>query len=336
MSPIKVGIIGAGQIVENVHLPVLLSTKDVFVGWITDANLKKARSVAKAYGVKYYEFPENLSSLPEADIILLAIPFGAREPYYAALKERKIALYVEKPFSRSVEQHKKICSWFPDYRLAVGFQRRSWGPTLFVKRVVEDKLFGELLQVRYGFGGTGIIVGGRYSADSRLAGGGILMESGIHGIDAVLFCTDALSVDIKSASMIMDSGFDLHTEAAMVVTAKTNSCFEYQVTISSLSETINRIEFYFKDVVMWYSLFSEGLINIKPLNGNKTYTLSAGDPMYPVTAYQTFHEHWTRFLNGLRDGCSNWTSASQTLLTTEVIEKLYQSSSGLVQPSETR
>src|SRR5258708_6042613 len=120
MAIFSVGIIGAGSIVTSFHLPVLLAMQQVRVEWITDIDAKMAGSVAKAFGVPPLAMPDPLAEIPRTDIVVLAIPYGARPPYYEALRGRGTAIYVEKPIARTAAEHLELCSWFADYQLASG------------------------------------------------------------------------------------------------------------------------------------------------------------------------------------------------------------------------
>lgn len=323
-SPISVGIVGAGQIVSDVHVPILLSLPNVSLEWIADSDWQKAKSVARAYKLNYCTPRDNLKNLAKADIILLAIPYGARDPYYEILRERQCAIYVEKPFANSLAYHKKISAGFFDYQLGVGFQRRSWGPTLLIKQLIDSNLFGPLRSVQYGFGGPGIVTSGRYSTNLQLAGGGILFETGVHGIDALLFVTGAIASNINRVKMVMDEGFDLHTEAELELTTKRAENIACHITVSCLQETIERTEFTFDQAVVSYSLFSEGQVTVKPLGGGGSYLITTAKPLSPSTPFQTFAEHWSKFIHGVHTQQANWTSAAQTTLTTAVVEKLYE------------
>jgi predicted dehydrogenase len=326
---VSIGIVGAGEIVTSVHLPVLKNLQGASVVWITDADRGKARSLAKCYQTPICELPDDLTQLPAADVVLLAIPFGAREPYYSALRERGCALYVEKPFSKNVQHHEMLCSWFPSHKLACGFHRRSWGPTLQIRDAVNTDLFGELRAINYGFGGPGVVVGGKYNADLNLAGGGILFETAVHGIDALLFCSSGSEVSFDRVSMISDDGFDLHTNAEFIIRTRRGQRIDCQMTVSCLEETSQQLEFFFDRAVVSYSLFGEGTISIRPVNGRGYFTMFGGSPL---TTYQTVYNHWNRFLDDMRAGKAGWTSASQSLLTTAVLERLYDLSDQSVVP----
>lgn len=320
---LTVGIIGAGDIVTTIHLPVLLAMEEISVAWVADVNSGRAKSAARAYGVNHANLPKRLTDLPYTDIVLLAVPYGVREPYYCALRERPSALYVEKPFSRTIEEHRRICSWFPDYRLALGLQKRSWGPVLLVQQFIREELFGPLRLARCGLGGRGVVLGGKYHSDVRLAGGGILFEMGVHGIDTLLFCTNATAAQINSVAMVLDSEFDVHTNADLLLTTERDERIGCQVTFSFLQDTINGWEFVFDHAVLSL-LFSGESVDVKATNDSGTWALlPAQGRLYPLTAYETFYEHWSRFLIGIHARQANWTSASRSILTTEVIERFY-------------
>jgi predicted dehydrogenase len=319
--PLTLGILGAGQIVSNVHLPVALALPELRLSWMADVNLEKAEAVARAFGVKHVPLPANLADLPPCDVLLLAIPFGERDLYYQALRQHNCALYVEKPFSRSVQHHQTICSWFPANRLGCGLQSRSWGPTLLIKELIADRMFGSLREIQFGFGSLGaIVVGGRYSSDARLAGGGLLMEMGVHGLDTVLFVTDATAIEVRSKTMIMDHGIDVHTAAELVVTMPGHGRVDCRIVVSCLEDTIDSIRFVFEHCV---AVLGNAGLTIEGLRSRRPYLMSAQPRVYPLTPFETFGEHWSRFISGIRSGAPNWTSASTALLTTEVIEQLY-------------
>jgi hypothetical protein len=94
-------VIGAGEIVRNAHLPAVLALPDARVDWVVDRDERKARLLARSFGVGHVPLPSDLAALPAAAVVLIAVPYGVREPMYEALSSRS-ALYVEKPGKRLV------------------------------------------------------------------------------------------------------------------------------------------------------------------------------------------------------------------------------------------
>ena len=78
MSKIKVGVIGAGGISSGVHLPLLSCINNVSIEFIADTI--NPEILAKTYNTKAIRI-NDISSLPNCDAVLLAIPVGVKEKY---------------------------------------------------------------------------------------------------------------------------------------------------------------------------------------------------------------------------------------------------------------
>lgn len=333
-SPMKVACIGAGDIVRATHLPVLKAMPEVEITWITDANASRGRELAKVYDVPFLPLPKDLSLLPLADVYLIACPFGVRDPYYAVFRERSVALYVEKPFARTSQRHAELCSWFPDFSLASGLMMRCWGANAMVRSILQQRLFGPLRAIRFGFGKPGIVTQGNYYFEPKRGGAGMISEVGIHGIDASLFVTGATEARITSAQTILDGDLDLHTQAQFRV-RNDDQEFDLEFTISSLEPTIEGIEIDCEYATLSYPLPGQGYaliaeplnmnVVVQPKNGGGAYSIKPEYvSLHPATKFQMFHEYWKHFLAGVTAETANWTSAAQAQLTTDVIEQCYQ------------
>lgn len=323
-NPFTLGIIGAGNVVSANHLPVLKAMPDVQVSWITDKDTRRATRVAQAYGVTERDLA-SLDEFPRTDAVLLAIPFGVREPFYRALAERGDAVYVEKPFARTVAAHHRLCSLFTDYQLACGYNRRSWGLVQFCKQIVETRLFGKIRHVRFGFGSAGgITAGGHYTADPAIAGGGMLFETGVHGIDTLLYCLNAQAAKVTSGKLVMDEGHDIHCEAILSLEDGDGDTIPFEIEVSRLKNTIERVELHFDNCMATFGLF--GLapeLRVQSTRGKLQTILTDRNNLYPFTWNQTLGEFWKAFLTGLESRQANYTAANRSVLTTDVVEQLY-------------
>ena len=123
MKTLHIGIVGAGAIVQQMHIPVLRCLDSATISWILDADESRASKAARANGIPHAgSATDDLTSLPTADVILLAVPWGARQSYYEQIRHlpTRPAVYVEKPFARSSAQHREIVSGFADWQVAIG------------------------------------------------------------------------------------------------------------------------------------------------------------------------------------------------------------------------
>jgi predicted dehydrogenase len=315
----SIGIVGAGSIVANLHIPVLLNTPGIGISWITDVDFQRSRRLAKDFDVREVHLTDPPSDLPDADVVLLAIPYGARPAYYEVLCTRHCAVYAEKPFARTVAEHDGRCSAFSDWRIGCGLQLRSSGSVQLARQVLRDGLFGRLLSVRIGHGGQGHLQGTRYGDNLQLAGGGILFETGIHTIDSALFVMDARDVQVRGGLMLRMEGIDIHTEADATITTLYGEV-PAALKVSGLEGTIQGSEFRFEHATMILS--RSGSIRILPVNKSSSYSLSV-EQMQATTPHQIAFRHWQGFLQSINQQTPNWTSALSCRVTTKIIEQLY-------------
>jgi predicted dehydrogenase len=294
--------------------------------------------MAKVYDVPYCLLPKELSQLPPADIYLMACPFGVRDPYYSVLRERSASLYVEKPFARTATRHAELCSWFPDFALASGLMMRCYGPNLMVRSILQQRIFGPLETIRFGFGKPGLVTQGNYYFESRRGGAGMISEVGIHGIDAALFVSRATRTEMRSVHTILQDDLDLHTEARLQAQDAEGQNFDFELTISSLQPTIEGIEIDCEHATLSYSLPGQGYaliaekvdmdVVVQPRRGGPAYTIHPKYlPLHPTSKFQMFHKYWKMFVAGVNARTANWTAAVESQLTTEVIENCYRFSS---------
>jgi len=135
MKSFSVGIVGAGAITRNIHLPVLLAMPNVRVAWLADASANRADALGKVHGVKSLA-ATSPEGLPDCDVVLLAIPVGVRAAYFNALAARGAAVFTEKPFASNLAEHRRILDLFEPHRIGCGFMRRFYRGT----RTVRDAL----------------------------------------------------------------------------------------------------------------------------------------------------------------------------------------------------
>lgn len=319
-----VGIVGAGGIVFKSHLP-LLRAIGADIRWILDADSNRARIAADAYGIPAALGANQLSSTTPVDVVLIACPYGVRAPYYDFFRDQPAALFVEKPIARGADELERICSMRPDYALAAGFLRRSFGITRIVKGIVESQLFGNLRRVRSEFGTATVISSGAgFAKKVALAGGGQLFESAIHNVDAICYAAGIERAQVRECRMEAEGGFDLHTEARLELTDGAGRKIDFELLVTCFRSTQYEIEMEFDRAAMTFSLFKKKLPAVRALGGDRAFQLT--NPYtadYPRNIFDVLQVFWTDFLSGLDARQANYTSARSSGATASIMEQLY-------------
>ena len=90
MEKLRVGIIGAGNIAQNAHLPVYQERKDVEVVAIADWNLERAQEAAKKFHIPHaYQNVEELLAAEEIDYVDICVLEPFPTPRWPSRRPRR-------------------------------------------------------------------------------------------------------------------------------------------------------------------------------------------------------------------------------------------------------
>jgi len=106
---LRLGIIGAGAVVQVAHLPVLRKMKGVELRALCDTDTPKARALAQRSGIlDTFDDIEDLLSHQELDALLIATPNHLHEDHILAALAADLHVLVEKPIAISSAGARKI------------------------------------------------------------------------------------------------------------------------------------------------------------------------------------------------------------------------------------
>jgi predicted dehydrogenase len=331
MSGVTVGIVGAGDITRIVHVPVLKNIHDVRIAWIADSDARRLRTLARAFDLEGRLVSEGEIELPPCDVVLLATPVHARRRYLEHFSERGSAILAEKPFALSEREHVQFLEICSSIQVACGYMRRTYATVRALRRMVRERWFGGLRAVRYSEGGR---VSRSASSSKTLdldyrMGGGVLRDLGCHGLDALLWITAATGVKVRSARLEWDDATDRQVESEFVLSGPDAAECSVQFTISWLTPQSNTIVAEFE-----HARISAG---IGPESGLEIQGLPAGEKWTPLSlgaegarsSYQAFYLEWADFLASVRTGKPGTFVASESLLTTRLVDAIYETGGGL-------
>jgi predicted dehydrogenase len=278
-------------------------------------------------GLPFHHLHSESLDLPSAEIVLLAIPNGVRDPYYLFLEEKNdIALYIEKPLAKSVKEHNRILGSRAPWQVAAGYDRRSFGITRLASDLFLHQPFGRAVSVKIEFGGLGrVLIGGTFMSDPALAGGGTLYQMGVHFLDAVVFASSATDVELRTGRLITANGMDVHVEGNLELRLSPTDILPLSILVTQLQAANNRIEIAFERATVRFSImYGERSLRVTPNQADSSdWTLVPDVTTGPLDMFASFGLHWTNVIEAYRTRKPNYTSASQTLLTTKAMELLY-------------
>ena len=190
MKTVNIGVIGAGGIATNAHLPAYKKCEAANVVAIADINetaLEKARTEFDIpHGFTDYR---ELLAMEEIDAVSICTPnFMHKEPAIAAMRAGKHVL-CEKPLAMNAEEGEEIVAVSKETgkQCMVGFVSRFGADAQTLKRFIDA---GELGEIYYGraqyLRRRGIPGWGVFGQKDKQGGGG-LIDLGVHALDLALW-----------------------------------------------------------------------------------------------------------------------------------------------------
>ena len=176
----------------------------------------RASEDAAALRVRAYPTWEALVEDPAIDAIVAVVPAVLHGAVAQAATEASKPLLLEKPLAASLEEGRRIHALSHDARIMVA-QTLRFDPLV------------ELLRARVSQGGLGALRGFGleqrleprglpWELDPGIAGGGVLLQTGIHAIDALRFITGAELASVEAAVLDHVRGARTEDRATLVFT----------------------------------------------------------------------------------------------------------------------
>ena len=183
---LKVGIAGYG-VVGKKRRKILDKIPGVTVVAISDKNPKNKISEKNVKFFSDYKklFNENLN------ILFISLPNKyAAEATIKALK-KNINVFCEKPPARNINELKKVLKEYKkknEIKLKYGFNHRYHDSIILAKKIIDSEKYGKLINIKGLYGKSKIInFKGQWRSSKSIAGGGILLDQGIHLLDIMRF-----------------------------------------------------------------------------------------------------------------------------------------------------
>lgn len=191
---IKVGVIGAGGIASQVHIPAYLTLPDVEIVGVVDPKEGRAAQVAKEHGIPHaFTDHRDLLALDGLQIVSVCSPNAFHAPQAIEALEAGINVLCEKPMAVLVRDAEAMieAQRRTGKVLMIGMTNRFRPDVQAMRQYVQDGLLGELYYIKAGWlRRSGIPGYGSWFTNKALAGGGCLLDIGVHFLDLAMWAAD--------------------------------------------------------------------------------------------------------------------------------------------------
>ncbi len=186
---IKTGIVGLGNIGQY-HAERLVELGVPLVGGMDVASEARSR-FARRYDADVYEDHHKLYD--DVDAIIITTPNKYHEQYAVDAFERDLHVLLEKPLAHSIESATRIADAAAksDGHSMVGFNNRFSNTVRIIRNRIDRGELGEVTHIEANYvRRRGIPGRGSWFTRRQIAGGGALIDLGVHAIDLALFLLD--------------------------------------------------------------------------------------------------------------------------------------------------
>ncbi|MED4227778.1 Gfo/Idh/MocA family oxidoreductase [Neobacillus cucumis] len=188
---LRYGLIGAGSNAERKHLNNYMTLANVELVSICDVNIESAERLAKKYNItKVYSNYEEMLDKEELDLVSICTPnfLHAEISTYALTKG--VNVHCEKPLAINANEAQKIVDAKNQSgkQVMVGLNNRFTNEAVFLKKYIDSGYLGEIYQVKAGWiRRSGIPGRGTWFTNKDSAGGGVMIDLGVHYLDLALY-----------------------------------------------------------------------------------------------------------------------------------------------------
>ena len=289
---------------------------------VCDVDRSRAEKIAAELGCQAYEDAAAALSKTKPDIAIVSTTNREAMPIARAALEAGADVLVEKPFGRNVAEARAMVAAATAAKrsLAVGFTLRYQPALVRARELAERGEIGTIQFVRcvYGHGGRRGYER-EWRADPEIAGGGELLDQGVHVVDLLVHW---LGRPARVQAELTTLAWPMQVEDNAFATLRWAEGPVAQFHVS-WSQWINRFT--------WQVYGSEGAIEVEGLGGSygvPTLTHWKRRDGVPERAVETFEggdaawaEEWAESLRP-REGRSRIACSEEALEAMEVVEEL--------------
>jgi predicted dehydrogenase len=183
---LRIGVVGAGVVFSRYHMPAINGVPEVVRSIVVDADAERARRAADRFC-----FPTWSTDLDDVtrhcDLALVLVPNGMHAEVSSALLSQGIHVLCEKPMARTVDECLEMIEAARRGRalLCIGHNRRFRPHIRLARQLLQKGLIGDVVDIQAEEGSPTDWPRSASYFDPVLAGGGALLDVGIHSIDLV-------------------------------------------------------------------------------------------------------------------------------------------------------
>ena len=209
----KVAIIGCGTIANAAHIPSYLKNPVAEIKYFCDIIPERAAKAAQKYGcgIAVADYGEILDA-PEVVAVSICTPNNSHAEIAIAAMQKGKHVLCEKPAARTYEEALRMQKTQGETGMVlnIGVVNRFNDGVNLIKKYIDGGKLGDVYRVYVSFRAFRSIpgLGGAFTTKA-IAGGGALIDWGVHYLDIVMYCLGDPKVLTVSGEVFCKLGKDI-------------------------------------------------------------------------------------------------------------------------------
>jgi predicted dehydrogenase/O-antigen/teichoic acid export membrane protein len=332
-SRLRVGIIGCGAIAENSHLPALLSSSLVELVAVCDVSKARLSYIQRQFSLgKAIAALDYRQLFDVADAVVLTLPNHLHTPVGCEFLSRGIHVLCEKPLAATREECERLreSARDADSVLAVGYYTRFYPSTELTRQLIQSGFLGRLHSFDYEFGTAGSweTLSG-YNLSRQHSGGGVLVVSGSHFLDRMLYLFDGVSV----VNYADDSRGGVEANCVVTFECRVNGdVIEGRATLSKTRLLRNRLRIIGQRGALEIAEGQSHSVTFYPPEGRIKHDLSCLGIEDALKDKSVFQLELEDFVGAINAGKQPKVGAEESASMATIFENCYQIATALDEP----
>ena len=327
MSKLKIALAGVGGISQIIRIPTLKKMEDVDLVAICDLDEAKVSFVADKYDIPrvYFDY-QNLLNKEELDGIFICTPNNLHYPMALASINKGIPTLVEKPIGLNSDQTQRLYDKTKekDTILVVGMNYRFRDDAMILKEFMNKGEIGKPFYVKTGW----LRHWSRpklqnWLTDSKISGGGVIMDMGIQLMDLSLWLLGNPKVkNVRAYSYNLFMEGDVEDSALAIIETVNDEAITVEVSWRMhLEKDMNYTHVFGKEG----SAFMNPLRLYKELHGNLVNVTPVDFESNVDVFKKSFSNEMHNFIKALKGEEEPVTPIEDGLYLMKILDAIYKS-----------
>lgn len=187
---IKLGMVGTG-LIGQWHSKAILKNPECELVAVADIAIEKTKDIADSHNAKAFSDYKQMCEDVELDGVILNLPHYLHRDATIYFLDKGVNVLVEKPMAMNTAECDEmiIAAKNNNVKLAVGHVQRYYNAYRRIKEIIENGEMGKLCMITE-VRNTDYVPGRpEWFLKKDMAGGGIIMNYGVHTLDKIMYTT---------------------------------------------------------------------------------------------------------------------------------------------------